>query len=104
VGIEIIDWRNQEVWGTEVHHRGPGAEPPEADDIFLIITIANIVSCDHCVKLDVAILAEWIKIMSTMSVFSFSTFLHATPTDDWGSPVPTRKRATAGQDITGYPS
>ena len=37
----------------------------------LKITIANIVSCDHCIKLEVAILAEWIKIVSTVSVFSF---------------------------------
>ena len=67
-----------EVWGTEVPQRGPGAEPrwgsggetTEADDI-LKITIANVVLRDRCNELEVAILSEWIKIVSTVSVFSF---------------------------------
>jgi len=61
-GLEILNgMRNQGVCGTEVPQRGPGAEPrwgsgdPEADDIIWKMTIANIVSRDHCIK----ILAEW---------------------------------------------
>jgi len=69
--------QNQRVWGTEVPlQRGPGAEPrwvwgrtpPEAEDI-LKITIANIASRDRCINIEFAILAEWIKIVSTVSIF-----------------------------------
>ena len=80
-GLEIIDEGRSP-------GEGLGAKPPEADDIILKITIANIVSCDHCIKLEVAILAEWIKIVSTVSVFSFFTLVHATPTDDGGAHKP----------------
>ena len=37
---------------------GLEAKPPEADDIFLKTTMANIVSCDHCINTELAILGE----------------------------------------------
>jgi len=78
---DLIDGDHR-VWGTEVTQRGSGAEPRWGSG-------ANIVSCDHCIKLKVAILAELIKIVSTVSILSFSTLLHVVHTDTgMGAPPP----------------
>ena len=61
------------VWGTGVFQLGPGAKPSEADDIFWnqLAYIANIISFDRCIKLELTVLTEWIKIvLYTVSVFS----------------------------------
>ena len=60
-------------WGVEPGRFGDKSPPTGSRSWrhILKITIAHIVSCDHCIKLEVAILSQWIKIVSTVSVFSF---------------------------------
>ena len=47
---------------------GVWAEPTSWRHI-MKITMANIVSCDHCIKLELAILAEWTEVVSMFSLF-----------------------------------
>jgi len=95
--------QNKGVWGTEVPQRGPGAEhpvgvwrqsPQKPETYFGKKTIANIVSRDHCINIELAILAEWIKIVSTVSTFSLFSASSCNAHGRWNLPCPPRKPAT----------
>ena len=58
------------VWGTEVPSGAQRRRRP-----ILKITIANIVSCDHCINIELVTLAEWIKfIVSFIIIFGTVSF------------------------------
>jgi len=65
---------------------GVWARSPQSWRHILKITITNIVSRSHCNNTDLAILAEWITIVSIQyqSLQCSSPFLHATATDNGG--------------------
>ena len=75
-GLEIIDGAEPEGLGDGRPPGGPlgqwgsGGFVPRSWRHILKITIVNIVSCDHCINIELAILAEWIKIVPTVSIFS----------------------------------